>query len=476
MKKKVVRNRDKEKGAILVVATIVVVAMLIMATPFLFKLSGQYRSTERANKALAAINLAEAGCDRAVWELNHGMVSTWVYENNRLSTTISNLATSSETPVGVGDISIEITPLSGDLRTVIGEGEVDFIKPNNNVYRKVQVNVEKRYKMDLIFALFGRVIIDAAALTLVDSYDSRDIIAAHATENPIPPPVYDPDLDAATYQTSLGNIGSNGSIEIEGNSGVYGSASVFVPDPLIPTTDLSDVFYQKLTGDTEKLQVPTETMIIPGEYELKQNIVPTIPWQEPGPPFPARIRGKYPPLALGTGNYVYDNISLNGGQELIIQGNVNIYIKGDLNMAALSTLQVLQPLNYLDPSTYNKLTIYLGGNMVVDSNASLNNASALPSNLSILGLDSCESIEISSNDDFFGTIYARNSDITINSGGSSGHGGPTGGNEFYGSIMGNKIILDSNVGFHYDEALGEGISNTSGIPYYVVVAWQEKPI
>lgn len=463
MKEKVVRNRDKEKGAILVVATIVVIAMLIMATPFLFKLSGQQRSTERANKALAAINLAEAGCDRAVWELNHGLVLSWVTVNNRLSKTYSDFKTSSGTTVG--DISIEILPLTGtppavELRTVVGEGEVGFIKPNNNVYRKIQVNLERRYNTDLRFALFADEGIDAAALTLVDSYDSRDLIEADRF-----PPLYNPAdaLDKATYQTANGNIGSNDHIMIAGNSGVYGNASVYLPDNEIPELNsITEVISQAITGTN--YHPPTESQVIPGEYIPKQNIVP--------PELQGGSLGDYNYTPkLTTGNYVYDSFSIPENKTLTIEGQVNIYIKYDLNFGTKSVLNVLAPSKWDDPSTYNRLTIYLGGNMDMPSNSSLNNnASMLPSNLSILGLDTCNSINMSSNIDFFGVIDARNANIVYGSGGAGG------GNEFYGSIVCNSIELNSNTGFHYDEALGSTSTTSSGIPYYVVVAWQEKPI
>ncbi len=53
------------------------VVMLGLALPFLFKLTGQFRITERSYKGSAAMNLAEAGVERAIWEMNYGDISTW---------------------------------------------------------------------------------------------------------------------------------------------------------------------------------------------------------------------------------------------------------------------------------------------------------------------------------------------------------------------------------------------------------------
>jgi type II secretory pathway pseudopilin PulG len=63
-------DKSRQRGSILIVAIMVVMVMLIITIPFLVKLSGQSRSTERAYRALSAFNLAEAGAERALWELN----------------------------------------------------------------------------------------------------------------------------------------------------------------------------------------------------------------------------------------------------------------------------------------------------------------------------------------------------------------------------------------------------------------------
>lgn len=75
--KKIHGANQEEKGIILVVSLLFTVALLILITPFLFKLSGENRNTDRTFKAMAAINLAEAGVERAIWELNYGDISTW---------------------------------------------------------------------------------------------------------------------------------------------------------------------------------------------------------------------------------------------------------------------------------------------------------------------------------------------------------------------------------------------------------------
>jgi len=50
--------------------SLVIIVMLLIAIPFLFKLSAGHRSTERGARALMAFNLAEAGVDKVLWYLN----------------------------------------------------------------------------------------------------------------------------------------------------------------------------------------------------------------------------------------------------------------------------------------------------------------------------------------------------------------------------------------------------------------------
>ncbi len=74
MKKKAAFRRE-EKGAVLIITLLVTVALLILMMPFLSKVSGQYRSQDRSFKSYAALNLAEAGVEMAIWVLNDGNIT-----------------------------------------------------------------------------------------------------------------------------------------------------------------------------------------------------------------------------------------------------------------------------------------------------------------------------------------------------------------------------------------------------------------
>ncbi len=60
--KKIHGENQEEKGVVLVISLLVTVVLLIVITPFLFKLSGEYRNTDKTFKFLAALHLAGRQC------------------------------------------------------------------------------------------------------------------------------------------------------------------------------------------------------------------------------------------------------------------------------------------------------------------------------------------------------------------------------------------------------------------------------
>lgn len=107
----ILKKRRKKRGAILVVVLWLIALMTIIAFPFLLKFSAQYRITEKSFKSLAALNLAEAGVERTIWELNYGDISTWDGDISLRTLTISSFQASDGTIIG--DINISITDPKG---------------------------------------------------------------------------------------------------------------------------------------------------------------------------------------------------------------------------------------------------------------------------------------------------------------------------------------------------------------------------
>ena len=176
----VMRN-ERERGGILVVAVIVILAMLIMAIPFLFKLSGQWRSTERSNHSLAAFNLAEAGVERALYYLDPDtpVVSdpesiVWTNDGANLAGVMNDVR-SSDAKV-IGDVNLVLGPPYGTeppRRNLDSTGIVPFIA-DKPVDRTVRVTLEQVYNSIFDVGFFVDQFFYIHNAFDMDAYDSRD--------------------------------------------------------------------------------------------------------------------------------------------------------------------------------------------------------------------------------------------------------------------------------------------------------------
>lgn len=180
--RKIIPGRQtSEQGSVLVVAIMVIVTMLIIAIPFLFRLSAQSRTTEKGYRSEAAFHLAEAGVEKTLWRINEPYslpgatdpeAIQWTTDGTNQIGIINDLRTSDSRVVG--DIRIVQGPPSAtepSMMTLQSTGSVPFIAAAT-VNRTVRVNLEKYYKsiFDLGFFVDDYFYIHNAFS--LDSYDS----------------------------------------------------------------------------------------------------------------------------------------------------------------------------------------------------------------------------------------------------------------------------------------------------------------
>jgi putative adhesin len=110
---------------------------------------------------------------------------------------------------------------------------------------------------------------------------------------------------------------------------------------------------------------------------------------------------------LPAGTYYFNNMRMEGGATLNITGNTTIVLTGDLTRA--------------------------GG-------AWVNNNTALASNLEIYMTGG--KANITSDNTFYGVIYAPNTDVTVNASA-----------DFFGAVVGKTLKVSGSGRGHYDEAL-----------------------
>ena len=414
-------KKKHEEGMVLVVGVIIMTCLLLLVLPFLFQLSAENRLTDKSFKSCTALSLADAGIERAVWELNFGDITTW--DGDSTLRTMSIL--SFQTPGGVvmGDIEIKVYNPESKTPLVESQGKVSF--SDTALLAKATRAELAEIKYDpWNFAVFGDDDLDFSSSAEVDSYDSGN--GSYGGVN----------------VGAEGNIGTNGTllgcIDLCSNSNVYGDAYSGPgtdPNSVILTQGNAYIDGEKKSLFEEKTMptvIPSDSLAFMGGYSLGVGDIGTI-----------NASGEFTSFILGNNSTV------------TITSDVTLYITGNFSMSSNSQLNIADGVS---------VTIYLGGTFTQASNCQINNLSQDPTNLLFLGTDSFNgTMTWNSNSDFYGAVYVPRAHVDFNSN-----------IDFYGSIIGGTFEFNSNARFHYDLALaGLKRDDMEDLPYGLK-SWQEE--
>ncbi len=423
MKKKIRKHHPKERGVVLIIAILVALMMLLLAMPFLTKLSGQYGITEKSYRQLAAFNLAEAGVERAIWELNHGDISYWEGDDNLRTMTISSFQASGGTEVG--DIVIEAFGPGGDNPIIQSTGRVPHIG-TATVDKTIRVMLEVSGGRSLFdYGVFGDEGVELAGNAQIDSYDSRQ--GEYGDDN-----VGDQG-DAGTNASHYSCLFLRNNADINGDAIVGPGAD---PASVIVTQNNSGITGEKSALDEEKglpsIPVP-EGLPWRGDYTVGHNDTDMI-----------------------IENGEYTSFALQSNSKVAITADVTLYISGEFSMESNTQLEIAEGVT---------LTIYLGGTFTQHSHSKINNLSQDPAKLQIYGTENFTStMTWKSNSSLYGAIYVPDATVHFDSNA-----------DFFGSVVADFVEIDSNSRLHYDLALGNLASIFSeDSNSYVVKSWQEK--
>jgi len=415
------KKGNKEQGFILVVSVLIITCLLLPTLPFLFQLSVDLRLTEKSYKSVAAFSLAEAGVERAIWELNYGDISSWSGDESLRTMTISSF----NTPDGnvIGDIEVRIENPGTDNPVVEATGSVDYIR-SHTVTKTARVVLEKSEYHPFDYGVFGDEGINMNSNAVVDSYDSRN------------------GEYGDTNMGSNGHVGTNathdGAIDLRSNAQIYGNAisgPESDPEAAIATGPNAYIDGTKLALDAPKelpSVSPPEGLSPKGDYFLGGNDEDLI--SESGE---------------------YSSFMIDNNAKVTIIADVTLYITGAFSLLSNSQLELGDGAS---------VTIYLGGTFEQNSNTQINNISMDPTKLEFFGTDAFNSTMVwNSSTQFFGAVYVPRANVVYNSNA-----------DFYGSMVGKYLqSISSNAKLHYDEALRDvGMGNDSST--YAVKSWQEK--
>jgi hypothetical protein len=407
---------------------LVSVFMAIMALPFLVKFSSRMRITEKSFGSLAALNLAEAGLERAIWELNSGDILSWSKPfptSTERTLNISNFTAANGAVIG--NISTTVYDPQGLTPVIESTGTVVHIG-SPSISKTLRVVLEGGAPAPLFnFGLFGGVGgVNIGSGAVIDSYDSR--LGAYGGTN-----VHDG-----------GNIGTNsdiyGAINVGNNSVINGDAMTGTG------SDPNEVIIQGMGSD-----ITGETMPLDDAKVL------------PSVPVPTGLVNRGSLSAKGTSTTIsqsgqYSNFALANSARVTITANVTLYITGAFTLNNLAEFRI-------NPGC--SVTLYFGGNWSLNSNSMINNMSQDPTKLVMLGTDTFSGSKTFCNTFVtYAAMYFPNANINFANTAA-----------IYGSIIANQFMIGNNMQVHYDEALASlQIGLSSGTSAFEMRSWQERII
>ncbi len=485
MNKPIVRKTDHERGMILVVAIIVIVAMLIMATPFLAKLGSQYRITDKSYKGLAAFNLAEEGIDRALWEMNQPYAVTGgivaIDENGNGTLVATNEAVGDKTGTFQGVITTNYG-VEPNVRTLVSTGSMPHIA-NLLVNRTVNVNMEKYFKSIWDLGIFADEGIWTKTNFRTYSYNSN--YGAYGAVKP----------NGTLNEGMKGHAGTNAntvdprSIEIQQGSSSYVHGNLASGVGTEPT-DIQDVIYADQpdsslfpddidgTSGTRKIlsapfELPPVDLWNLPPRDMFSSTVDFHDWFTSQPPVESPLPSSIIATGFNKGNLsssetvltpsdsgVYTNFTIPKNTTLTVQGNVAIYVTG-LDGATASFSGKNANINIAADSS---LTLILGKTTAsIVNNVAINNSGTAP-NCLILGTEQFTGdFSVRNNADFNAALYMPQAKFLVDQANFT----------LRGAVVCDYIEVRNNLNFYYDEALGDLDYIKGGIPFWRVTTWQE---
>jgi len=360
MKKKSKKNflNNQNGYALIFVSLLTVVILFILCVAYMSLISSESRFVSMSYQSNTAINLAEAGVEKAIWEVNYGgdTWTGWALDGTDRVFTDTSFQGSNGT--SMGDFTVRVVNPSGTNPIIEATGYVPS-KAAAGAQRTVRVVLGSASVF--VNGIYGGNEVKMSGGVYCDSYNSLD----------------DP-YNPSDHGTE-GNVASSGNINISGGSYIYGNA---IPGPSCSVSDPSSV----LGSTTPATSTTTLPPVDLADYASNNDnilIGPTDKGKSPfsGGPADVKLSGG-DNLFLPNGTFYFTSVKVSGGSTITLDSNpdVTIYCTGDFSISGGGVVNTLQ-----QPSG---LIIYSTGN----------------------------SFKLSGGADFYGGLYAPNADAQISGG------------------------------------------------------------
>lgn len=407
---KTIKKHSRE-GFVLISALLITSISLLLLIPYASGVLADLKLASIINDSTVALDLAEAGVERAIWEIR--------YNGKTSSFTIPVSSFQSSTGDSKGEYEVTAALAGNNSATITSRGYV----PDKTSY-KAKKTVMVTYSFHRAFekAVVGLNGISMSGQALTDSYDSA---ALNAFGNPAG---YNGLKADGTYNKSQeGDIASNGAITLGTNTYINGDANPGPDHPFSGTPPVS--------GTYGTLQVPitVDPIVLPPDISsVNNNSQIVIPGDPPvaifTPGTQDLVLSGTTQIGLPAGTYYFTSVKMSGQSSINVTGAATIYIVGEGGGA---------------------VDVNITGQGIVNSGK--------PGNLVIYYTGSA--IKMAGQASFSGAIYAPLATVTM-----------SGQVDIYGSIVCGSNVDSGQAAVHYDIDLARVMP---GFVDNKVTSWQE---
>lgn len=390
---------------------VVLFVMFALVGAFLFLATSARLINERYHENAAALYLAEAGVDYAIWEINYGGADFSGWTGNpaiEVTKAINNIQDADGNIYG--NISVSVYNFGQEIVTVRSTGSFSSLT-GPQVSRTVQAFLKKHHISN--YAILTQQSISVGGNTTIDSYlgafpdrSNGDLVT---------------NSSATPAITTTGNACSISGAGITGPGGTISDQH----DKIAIEDDNAEVYIPPVDNDFTGLASEGS---INTSYEI-------------------------------TGDHKYDSLTLSSTDKVTLDcasGAVNAYFTGDISLSGKAEIEVLNS----DSSSDRIANVYFDGDISISANNNkVNTSTKDPSNLVFYGKNTgSQSVNLTGGE-IYGIFYAPSADFSIS-------GNP----DIYGSITAKTVDVSGTAEIHFDEELKDKSPAKGYDPY----CWEEK--
>jgi len=429
------------RGSAVITVLVLAAVTAVIASGFLFRSAQEAKLAGRTLLQSVALNLAEAGIEEGLHAANSGGFSEangWALASGSATSYVKTINSGFDLDQATGSIHIRVDGGTSLAPVVIAAGVVTV--PNQpKLVKQIRVGGTKRRLSANGIISKGKLTFSGS--TMIDSYNSSlgpfnsatnrsDNVTVASASTALDPVV------VGSSASIYGYVATTGAEPVVGAGGrIYGATT-----PEGTNVDSSRIRYD-FTSNFPDATAPAGTAI------TLANITADLTLPRVGD------------TAGANGRYLYTTsaMTLGGNDVVAIKGPVDLIVTGNISVSGTASVSVGGT-----GSTNPSFNVYCPGTIAMGGNGMLNQT-AVPVNMTIWGTavsPATQSISITGNGSYTGTIYAPNASLSLGGSGDTS-----------GAMIANTVTVGGNGKFHFDTQLSQVEASLD--PSYRINSWAE---